>query len=330
MAALRPRQRPYTPSRPPDEPVIVDVEHRLGALDAARLTVAGPSDTWTDQAAVRPAVEGLWSAEIPAEWIEPGGRVWHVTSLGEREAAGVALGDGPAGPEMIPGAARRPPASRLRRRKPAGPHWSGVDSSAWPEEAISALSDSPSSTAHSRLGAGLRSYVSRWWWLFYLLLCGPFLALGRVLVFGRTAMPRTLLILAAVIGILVTVAASAELLRGSRTEVPTQAQPTAQVAEAQPPSEAVSTQVVSAVPVGARVVVANTDGQGLYLRRQPDWVSKWVAWGEGTGLHVLAAGVNGPGAPGASGAAWLQVRDPEGRVGYVPEQYVTLTPGPNS
>ena len=103
---------------------------------------------------------------------------------------------------------------------------------------------------------------------------------------------------------------------------------TGEVAQAQPPSEAVHTQVASAVSVGARVVVANTDGQGLYLRRQPDWVSKWVAWNEGTKLHVLAAGVNGPGAPGESGATWLQVRDPEGRVGYVPEQYVTLTPWP--
>ena len=77
--------------------------------------------------------------------------------------------------------------------------------------------------------------------------------------------------------------------------------------------------------------MANTDGQGVYLRRQPDWSSKWVAWNEGTKLHVLAAGVGGVsvrGAPSASSAAWLQVRDPDGRVGYVPEQYVTLAPWP--
>ena len=76
------------------------------------------------------------------------------------------------------------------------------------------------------------------------------------------------------------------------------------------------------------MVVANTDGQGVYLRRQPVWSSKWVAWNEGAKLHVLAVGVSGTGAPSAGGAGWLQVRDPEGRVGYVPEQYVALTPSP--
>ncbi len=282
----------------------------------------------------------------PAERVGPDGQAWHAASLGEWEAAGVALGDGPAGPEVISGAIRSRPVSRLRRRKPARRR-TGTDSLAWSEAVPPALSASWLTTAHSRPRAGLRASASRWWWPFYLLLCGPFL-LAFTLVrrsrvrqrtagaLGRTAIPRTLLMLAAVTGIFVTVAASAELLHGNRTAAPAQVQPTAtgsgsgtgEVAETQPPSEAVPTQVASAVPVGARVLVANTDGQGLYLRRRPDWVSKWVAWSEGTNLQVLAAGVSGTGAPSASGAAWLQVRDPDGRVGYVPEQYVALAPSP--
>ena len=136
-----------------------------------------------------------------------------------------------------------------------------------------------------------------------------------------------------------TVAASAELLNRIRTAAPAQVQSpateaesgTGQSTETQPPEGAIPTQEGSAAPADLWVTVANTDGQGVYLRRQPDWSSKWVAWNEGTKLHVLAAGVGGVsvrGAPSASSAAWLQVRDPEGRVGYVPEQYVTLAPWP--
>ncbi len=328
MVALRPRQRPYTPSRLLDESVIVDVENQLVALDAARPRSAGSSDTWTDHAAARPAVEGLWPAEIPAEWVEPGGREWHITSLGEWEAAGVVLGDGPAGPEAIAGAIAGRPASRWPRRKPIRRHRANADSLAWSGTALPALSNDRPDAIYLRPRGGPRPSALGWWWPFYLLLCGPFLALGRVLVFGRIAMPRTLLILAAVIGILVTVAASAELLHRIRTAAPAQVQPTTEVVAPQPPSEAVPTPTTSAVSVGAGVVVANTDGQGVYLRRQPDWSNKWVAWNEGAKLHVLAVGVSGTGAPSAGGAGWLQVRDPEGRVGYVPEQYVALIPSP--
>ena len=339
MVALRPRQRPYTPSRPPDEPVIVDVEHRLGALDAARLTVAGSSDTWADYAAARPALEEFWPAPAPDGRSMPGGRVWHVTSLGEWETAGVALGDGPAGPEAIAGAIAGRPASRWPRRKPTRRHRASADSPAWSGTALPALSNDRPDATYLRPRGGPSPSVLDWRWPFYMLLCGPFLLLGRVLSRGRTAIPRTVLILAAFTVILVTVAASAELLHRIRTEAPAQAQPpaagaesgTGQGTETQPPDGAIPRQEGSTAPAGLWVTVANTDGQGVYLRHQPDWSSKWVAWNEGTKLHVLAAGVGGVsvrGAAGASSAGWLQVRDPEGRVGYVPEQYVTLAPWP--
>lgn len=323
MVALRPRQRPYTPSRPPDEPVIVDVEHRLEALDAARLTVAGTSDTWADYAAARPTLEEFWPAPAPDGRSMPGGRVWHVTSLGEWETAGVALGDGPAGPEAIAGR----PASRWPRRKPARRHRASADSPAWSGTALPALSNDRPDATYLRPRGGPSPPVLDWRWPFYMLLCGPFLLLGRVR-WLRGATGRTLTVVAAVIGVLVTTALVVELQQRSGVEAPVQAQPTAEVVAPQPPSEAVPAPTASAVSVGAGVVVANTDGQGVYLRHQPAWSSKWVAWDEGTRLHVLAAGVSGTGAAGAISAGWLQVRDPEGRVGYVPEQFTELTSSP--
>ena len=298
MAAMRPRQRPHVSSLPPDEPVIVDVEHRIG--------------------------------DAPAEWNGPEGQAWDMASLGEWEAAGLALGDGPAGPEAIPGAIRSRPVSSRSRRSPARQHRTSTDSAAWTGATLPDQAAGRSGAISSRSQAGSRP-AAGWWWPFYLLLCGPLLVLGSIR-WPRRAAPRTLLILAAVIGILVTVAASAELLQRIRTAAPAQVQPpatgaaagTGQGTETQPPEG-------SAAPADLWVTVANTDGQGVYLRRQPDWSSKWVAWNEGTKLHVLAAGVGGVsvrGAPSAGSAAWLQVRDPEGRVGYVPEQYVTLAPWP--
>ena len=168
----------------------------------------------------------------------------------------------------------------------------------------------------------------RWWLPLYLLLCGLFLVLSRVRWPGG-AVVRTGLVVAAVIGVLVTAALVVELQQRSGTEAPAQAQLAAPGPGAGAGTgETVPTQDTNAAPTGVWVAVANTGGQGVYLRRQPDWSDKWVAWSEGTKLQVLAAGVSGTGAAGASGAGWLQVRDPEGRVGYIPEQYVVLAAAP--
>ena len=211
----------------------------------------------------------------------------------------------------------------------------GADSLAWAGAALPALSDSRPSATYSRPRAGPRPSALRWWLPFYLLLCGPFLVLSRVRWPGG-AVVRTLLVVAVVIGVLVTAALLVERQQRSGTEAPAQVQPAAtgpgsgagEGAETQPLGETIPAQDASGAPTGVWVAVANTGGQGVYLRRQPDWSNKWVVWSEGTKLQVLAAGVSGTGAPGASGTGWLQVRDPEGRVGYVPEQYVTLAPSP--
>ncbi len=326
MATTLPRQWPYPPSSSPDGPVAadVDIERRPPALDAGRPAAAGFGDTWPDYAAACPPLEEFWPATDPARRARPSGLAWHITSLGEWEAAGMVLGDGPTGPEAIAGAIPGRSASRRLRR-----HRASADSLSWSGEVLPALSDSRPNATRPRQSA-LGS-----WWSFYLLLCGPFLAFRRVRWLHR-AIPRTLLVVAAVIGVLVTAALVMELQQRSGAEAPAQAQPavtgaeagTGEGAETQPPLTVVPTPATSAVSVGGWVVVANTDGQGLYLRRQPNWSSKWVAWGEGTKFQVLAAEANGTEAPRTRGEAWLQVQDPEGRVGYVPEQYVALAPQP--
>ncbi|HEX5418252.1 MAG TPA: hypothetical protein VFZ25_21560 [Chloroflexota bacterium] len=62
--------------------------------------------------------------------------------------------------------------------------------------------------------------------------------------------------------------------------------------------------------------VANTGGDGVYLRHTPRLDDTWVAWQDNTRLTILGAEANG------DGTHWLQVRDPSGHVGWIPAQYI--------
>ena len=349
MATVRPHRRPYRPSPLPDEPNIVDVEHRLVSRDATRQRSAESSATGRGHAAASPTA-ALRPPDVPTAPFDPDRHVWHEAALDECAAAGVALGDGPAGPEAIPGAIRSRPSAHLSSGPPARRRTRAA-SPLRPTAALPAPASArpPAAQSSPQAGAGLRAYASRWWWPFYLLLCGPFLLVLAIIRWvalsepvrrrlGHSALPRTLFILAVVTGILVMVAVSAEALKRLRAAPPVQVQPTAAASAADtgdgpapPASAAIPTPMAPAVSVGAWVAVANTDGQGVYLRRRPEWSSKWVPWDEGTRLQVLVTGLHGTGTPSTGGterAAWLQVRDPEGRVGFVPEQYVTPAPKP--
>jgi hypothetical protein len=66
---------------------------------------------------------------------------------------------------------------------------------------------------------------------------------------------------------------------------------------------------------GVFVEVANTDGEGVYLRRTPNMADRLVAWPDGTRLEVIGPDVDG------DGRRWKRVRDPSRQEGYVPEQY---------
>ena len=69
--------------------------------------------------------------------------------------------------------------------------------------------------------------------------------------------------------------------------------------------------------VGQWVAVANTGGDGVYLRRTPRLADRLIGWPDGTKLQVV-----GPDAQG-DGQQWKQVRDPQGNVGWAAAQYVT-------
>jgi SH3-like domain-containing protein len=64
------------------------------------------------------------------------------------------------------------------------------------------------------------------------------------------------------------------------------------------------------------VAVANTDGDGVFLRRTPRLDDRLAAWPDDTRLRVI-----GPDGEG-DGRRWKRVRDPKGQEGWVPLEYV--------
>ena len=87
---------------------------------------------------------------------------------------------------------------------------------------------------------------------------------------------------------------------------------TAKPASAAPPAQP---------PAPAQWVVANTGGDGVYLRRTPKLDARMVAWPDNTTMVDLGEQATG------DGLTWRKVRDPRGDVGYVPTQY--LAPAAN-
>ena len=73
--------------------------------------------------------------------------------------------------------------------------------------------------------------------------------------------------------------------------------------------------------VDAWAVVTNTDGQGVYVRKTPQMDDKLTAWPEGTRLRIVGPEVH------SEDRLWVQVADPAGQVGWVPEDYVTIGGG---
>lgn len=63
-------------------------------------------------------------------------------------------------------------------------------------------------------------------------------------------------------------------------------------------------------------VVANTGGEGVYLRRTPKLDDRVVAWPDNTPMEDLGEEATG------DSLTWRKVRDPRGNVGYVPTQWL--------
>jgi hypothetical protein len=77
---------------------------------------------------------------------------------------------------------------------------------------------------------------------------------------------------------------------------------------------------VQAAPQHRVFAVANTGGDGVFLRRTPQYGDKMVAWPEHTALEEI-----GPERT-VNGVIWRQVRAPDESEGYVPAQYTVEVP----
>jgi hypothetical protein len=67
-------------------------------------------------------------------------------------------------------------------------------------------------------------------------------------------------------------------------------------------------------------VVANTGGEGVFLRRTPRLDDRLIAWPDGTPLQDQGEEATG------EGLTWRKVRDPGGNVGYVPTKWLAPKP----
>lgn len=64
------------------------------------------------------------------------------------------------------------------------------------------------------------------------------------------------------------------------------------------------------------LVVGNTGGDGVWLRRSPAMADKVRAWPDGTPMQVVGADT------AAEGKTWKNVKDPAGNVGWIPAEYL--------
>ncbi len=117
----------------------------------------------------------------------------------------------------------------------------------------------------------------------------------------------------------------------TRAATPPRATPT--VAATRPPASTRGATAPTAVPAnppadppassggdGKTLMVAHTDGEGVYIRAEPVSGERLRAYAEGTELTVIGA------AQAGDGRQWLPVRGPDGVEGWVPEEY-TAEPG---
>lgn len=99
------------------------------------------------------------------------------------------------------------------------------------------------------------------------------------------------------------------------------ATPTAPIVLPPPPTITATATIVPAVtPIARTFVVANTGGEGVFLRRVPKNGDRLAALAEKTVLEEIGAEQT------LDGAAWRHVRAPDGTEGYLPAQYTTLKP----
>lgn len=79
------------------------------------------------------------------------------------------------------------------------------------------------------------------------------------------------------------------------------------------PSPATATPVPDTPQI---MVVGNTDGQGVFLRRTPHLDDKLKPWVDGSKMEIVGAPVD------SDGHRWMKVRAPDGAEGYIPLEYL--------
>jgi hypothetical protein len=83
-----------------------------------------------------------------------------------------------------------------------------------------------------------------------------------------------------------------------------------------PPAAAGATPQPTAAANQGRMKIANTGGDGVFVRRTPKMSDRLVAWPDNTPMEFLGETADG------DGQKWSKVRDPRGNVGWVPTQYL--------
>jgi hypothetical protein len=108
-----------------------------------------------------------------------------------------------------------------------------------------------------------------------------------------------------------------EPLLASLTIQPTPTAGAAAASAATPQAVSPPATPVSPTPIRALVGrVANTGGDGVFLRHTPVLSDRWIAWPDNTLFVLLGNETEG------DGQHWLQVRDPRNNVGWVPAQFI--------
>lgn len=95
--------------------------------------------------------------------------------------------------------------------------------------------------------------------------------------------------------------------------------PTAILASFTPTATALPT------PIVLTMVVGNTGGDGVYIRKSPSAANKLKVWPDGTPMIVSGAPTE------AEDRQWRNVKDPDGNIGWIPSEYLavpTPTPAP--
>ena len=97
---------------------------------------------------------------------------------------------------------------------------------------------------------------------------------------------------------------------------PAAATPTAAANATPTPGPTVTPAAPTPTPIRTLFRIANTGGDGVYLRRTPHMADRLVAWPDNTILQAVGERVQ------SEGMTWEKVRDPQGNVGWVPVQWI--------